>query len=119
MVLLTVCLGIVLVRSIYVAARHGGLRDVEDPSAQQTIRFVVNINEAAWPELSQLPGIGPKMASRIIEYRDSQGPFRTTEDLMNVKGIGKKTFAAMQPHLTIGDTGATHRATPRALASRP
>lgn len=119
MAVLTVCFGAILVRSLYVGARHGGLRDIEDTSARQTIQFVVNINEAAWPELAQLPGIGPTMARRIIQHRAAQGPFQTTEDLMTVKGIGEKMYAAMSPHLTVGNKEPVNRTTPRSLASQP
>lgn len=52
----------------------------------------VNINTASSEELQTLPGIGPAIAARIIEYRESFGPFRTTDDLRSVKGIGEKTF---------------------------
>ena len=52
----------------------------------------ININTATAEELVQLNGVGPKYAARIIEYREKWGPFKTPEDLMQVKGIGQKTF---------------------------
>ena len=52
----------------------------------------ININTAPAAELVLLKGIGTVNASKIIEYRDSKGHFKTIEDLMKVPGIGKKTF---------------------------
>jgi len=52
----------------------------------------ININTAAEEELMQLNGVGPKYAADIIAYRETFGPFKMPEDLMQVKGIGQKTF---------------------------
>lgn len=52
----------------------------------------VNINTASEKELQQLAGVGPKTAKAIVEYRKKNGNFKTAEDLMKVKGVGKKTF---------------------------
>jgi competence protein ComEA len=52
----------------------------------------ININTATADELMQLNGVGPKYAAEIIAYRETFGPFKMPEDLMQVKGIGQKTF---------------------------
>ena len=52
----------------------------------------ININEASIVELTQLKRIGPKIAKRIVEYRENYGLFVLPEDIMKVKGIGPKTF---------------------------
>jgi competence protein ComEA len=52
----------------------------------------ININSAGAPELETLPGIGPALAEKIIEYRERHGPFETAEDLMKVSGIGPATM---------------------------
>lgn len=61
----------------------------------------VDLNTSTAKELQQLPGIGKGLAKRIIDYRTANGPFKTIEDLIKVKGIGKKMFARMQDRLTI------------------
>jgi len=65
----------------------------------------VNINNADASQLSMLPRVGPSVADRIVEYRKDNGPFKKTEDLMLVQGIGEKTFQLLKPYLAIsGDT---------------
>ncbi|KAB2879213.1 helix-hairpin-helix domain-containing protein [bacterium] len=61
----------------------------------------ININEATAAELSGLPGVGEKIAERIVEYRNKKGHFRSVDDLKNVKGIGKKMFAKIKPFVEI------------------
>ena len=53
----------------------------------------VNINSASAQQLSELPGVGDKLAARIVEYRQKSGGFKTVQELMNVKGVGEKNFA--------------------------
>ena len=61
----------------------------------------VNINTAGVDELVTLPGIGKAYAERIVEYRQKNGPFKKVEDLLNVRGIGEKTFDRIRDRLTI------------------
>ena len=61
----------------------------------------VDINRATAEELESLPGIGPKTAEAIIQYRDSNGPFKCVEDLLSVKGIGPKKLEKIKEHVTI------------------
>ena len=63
---------------------------------------VVNINTASASELDALPGIGAKVAARIIEYRQKNGPFKKIEELMNVQGIGEKNFLKLKPQISVG-----------------
>lgn len=63
----------------------------ENPSAR-----VVNINTAGKSELISLPGIGEVKAQAIIDYREKYGKFYSTEEIMNVKGIGEKTYASLK-----------------------
>ena len=61
----------------------------------------VNLNTASAADLESLPGIGAKTAERILEYRQKNGPFKKIEDLMNVKGIGEKSFLKLKARLTV------------------
>lgn len=62
----------------------------------------VNLNTATQTQLETLPGIGAKAAERIIEYRQKNGGFKKIEDLMNVKGVGEKSFLKLKPLITVG-----------------
>lgn len=62
----------------------------------------VNVNTATQAQLETLPGIGAAAAKRIIEYRDKNGKFKKVEELMNVKGIGEKSFLKLKPMITVG-----------------
>lgn len=64
----------------------------------------VNINRAGVEELVTLPGIGETVAKRIVAYRKNNGEFAKTEELMNVRGIGEKTYAKIAPMLTVGSS---------------
>ena len=57
----------------------------------------LNINTATPAELQKLPGIGAATANRIVEYRQKNGPFKKVEELMNVRGIGEKSFLKLKP----------------------
>lgn len=61
----------------------------------------VDINSAPSAKLIMIPGIGPKTAARIIEYRSKSGPFSEVDDLLRVKGIGKKTLEKIKPFIEI------------------
>jgi len=69
---------------------------------------VVNINTADAAQLALLPRVGEKAAERIIAYRTEHGPFKKAADLMQVKGIGAKTFELLSPYIAVsGNTTLT------------
>ena len=61
----------------------------------------VNINTAGVEELDQLPGIGPAIAQRIIDYRNEHGEFKKVEDIQEVKGIGDAKFSEIKDSITV------------------
>lgn len=62
----------------------------------------VNINTADQSQLSTLPGIGPVLAERIIQFREQYGTFSNVEELKSVSGIGDKTFENLRDYITVG-----------------
>jgi competence protein ComEA len=61
----------------------------------------VNLNTATSDQLEELPRLGPEMASRILAWREANGPFTSIDDLRNVTGIGEKTFEALKDLVTV------------------
>jgi len=80
------------------------LTPVQAPAQQQTPKPAsgrLDVNRATAAEFETLPGIGPVLARRIVEYRRANGPFHTLEQLKQVKGIGAKKFEKVRPLLTM------------------
>jgi len=73
---------------------------VDQAAAKPTVQ--VNLNTATVADLQELPGVGAKVAARIVEYRQKQGPFKRIEELMNIQGIGEKSFLKLRPQITVG-----------------
>lgn len=67
------------------------------PSAQ-----IINLNTATAEQIATLPGIGPKTAGLIVEYRKKNGNFKKIEEIMNVRGIGEKSFLKLKNRITVG-----------------
>jgi competence protein ComEA len=64
----------------------------------------INLNTATVAQLESLPGIGKATAERILEYRQKNGSFKKVEDLMNVRGVGEKSFLTLKPLVTVTAT---------------
>ncbi len=77
------------------APARSGAASVTIPSGK------ININTASVTELDALPGIGPAMGQRIIDYRNQNGSFETIEDLKKVRGIGDKSFEELKDLVTV------------------
>ncbi|WP_207457494.1 ComEA family DNA-binding protein [Herbiconiux sp. SYSU D00978] len=115
-------------RAVDVVAAAGGFTDAADQAQLNLARFVVDgeqilvpavgaepppsatgaggeslvrLNAADLAELDTLPGVGPTLAQRIIDYRDEHGGFGSVDELKDVPGIGEKTFAELEPLVTL------------------
>ena len=73
----------------------------EEKSAAAKPATVVNLNTATLEQLETLPGIGRRTAERILEHRQKVGGFKKIEELMNVKGIGEKSFLKLKPLIAV------------------
>lgn len=63
----------------------------------------MNLNTASAQQLQRLPRIGPKMAERIIAYREEHGPFARASHVVRIRGIGPKTFEQLEPYLFVDE----------------
>jgi competence protein ComEA len=95
--LLFVVLGLLAIAVAVPAAQKGPAAR----GAAATASAPLNLNTATQAQLESLPGIGPAAAQRILEYRQKNGSFKKIEDLMNVKGIGEKSFLKLKPLITV------------------
>jgi competence protein ComEA len=82
-----------------VQAQESGSR-----TSQATSASALNLNSATSAQLEALPGIGKATAERIVEYRQKNGGFKKVEDLMNVRGVGEKSFLKLKPLITVAQS---------------
>jgi competence protein ComEA len=82
---------------------HASPAQAPAPAATQAAaaKPAINLNAATIDQLETLPGIGRKTAERILEFRTKNGGFKRIEDLMNVKGIGEKSFLKLKPLIVV------------------
>ncbi len=81
-------------------ANENGIPGIANDT-ENTTKKLININYATGSELQELPGIGPVMSDKIIQYRREHGLFRKLEDIKKVSGIGDKTYAKFKPFICI------------------
>jgi competence protein ComEA len=99
----------IVAMAIPAAAQQPAAATADKPAAARaskpsaTATAPVNLNTATQAQLEALPGIGPKAAELILDYRNKNGGFKKVEDLMNVKGIGEKSFLKLKPLLSVTD----------------
>ena len=86
------------------AQNAGAAAGTESAPMQSAAQEKVNLNTADAAQLQTLPGVGEATARRILEYRELSGGFLTTEQIMEVDGIGEKKFEAMKELITVEDT---------------
>jgi competence protein ComEA len=98
---LWMALGTVAIGVLLGAAPAIAQEKAPKPAKPAAASAPVNLNTASQAQLETLPGVGAAAAKRIIEYRDKNGGFRKVEELMNVKGIGEKSFLKLKPLITV------------------
>ncbi len=95
MVALALCAGPVWGEAAQAAAVSAG-----QPASGE----LIDLNQASAAQLESLPGVGEVTAARIIEYRQENDGFKKIEELMNVRGIGERSFLRLRPLVTVGTT---------------
>ncbi len=96
-VLVAVLVGISLVAGLPPVSAEA----VDKPAAAEADKARVNLNTATAEQLSTLPGVGEVTARAIVDFRGVNGPFKSAEDLAQVKGIGEKKVEAIRPLVTV------------------
>jgi len=76
-------------------------RSAPQAAATATTQFPINLNTATADQLEAIPGIGPVLAQRIIEYRQTRGRFQSVDELLEVRGIGPKRLESMRPYVVV------------------
>jgi competence protein ComEA len=103
------CMTGAMVLVLLLAGTSNHVRAHVRTQAQTTAAPLVNLNTATAADLAKLPGIGPAVAARILEYRQKNGAFKKIEELMNVKGIGEKMFLKLKPLVTVTPPKSSER----------
>lgn len=87
--------------ALALAAASASAQTASASKAMAVADAPVNLNTATQAQLEALPGIGAATAVRILEYRQKSGGFKKIEDLMNVRGVGEKSFLTLKPLVTV------------------
>ena len=91
----------IMLAALVLGAASIQAQDVAAKPPALTSGAPVNLNSASVSQLESLPGIGKATAERIVEYRQKNGGFKKIEELMNVRGIGEKSFLNLKPLITV------------------
>lgn len=99
--LMFVCLVAWILSSMAPVAMAADAQNPSPPSQMQAASAKVDLNSATAQQLESLPGIGPALAQRIVAHRQSQGPFKSIDDLKLVKGIGNRKFTVLRDKIMV------------------
>lgn len=91
----------VLISQGFTAEQDGGSQPADQAESAALVADKIDINQADPAELIKLPGIGTSTAAAITAYRDANGPFKSVEELLNVKGIGPNKLEKIRPLVTL------------------
>ena len=87
---------------VFISSPLAAQRAAKPPVAAAAVATeVVNLNSATAAQIATLPGIGPKTADLVVQYRVKNGPFKKIEEIMNVRGVGEKSFLKIKDRLTV------------------
>jgi competence protein ComEA len=92
-------LALVLAPAGFQARQEASPKRTDAPAG--TPQIGLDINQASAEDFAKLPGIGPKLAERIVAFRQKHGPFRRVEDLLAIRGIGHKKWKKIRPYLRV------------------
>ena len=95
------------VSGAHLESQAGQLPGSKSGLQPQTPGRVIDPNRASKADLETLPGIGPVLAQRIIDYRRAHGPYKKIGDLRKVSGIGRKKLAKLKTYILIGGSEAS------------
>jgi comEA protein len=98
---LSLVIAVLAALAITSSSIHGMQAKAASAQAAAAASAPLNLNTATAAQLEKLPGIGAATAKRIIEHRQKNGGFKKIEELMNVKGIGEKSFLKLKPLVTV------------------
>jgi comEA protein len=103
---LSFVLGVLMVFALALPATAQEKAEKPKPAAASS-SSPINLNTATVAQLETLPGVGARTAQLIVEHRQKNGGFKKVEELMNIKGIGEKSFLKIKALVTVGDKAGT------------
>ena len=93
--------GVFVMLLALVAPMSGQEKQAAKSKPAATATAPINLNTATVQQLEALPGVGTRTAQLIVEHRQKNGGFKKVEELMNIKGIGEKSFLKLKPLVTV------------------